>query len=95
MLVSRFMGCSSLPDMSKAAAPPCSIQSATEWAVAFGDAATVMSRSQVRTCTVVITAIDGNLGYVVMLLSPGALLLLPIHILTESLRCYRKKSKNK
>jgi len=66
------------------------LMSSSEWAVAFGDAATVMSRSQVRTRTVVITAVDGNLGYVVMLLRPGALLLLSIHVLTESLGCYKK-----
>lgn len=51
-----------------------------------------MSRSQVRARAVVDTAVGGN---VVMLLRPGALLLLAIHILTESLRCPTKDSKNK
>lgn len=66
------------------------LQFSTEWAAAFGDAATVISRSQVRTCTVAITAVDGDLGYVVMLVRPGALLLLSVHILTESPRCPTK-----
>lgn len=70
------------------------LQSSMEWAVAFGDAAAQMSRSQVRTCTI-ITAIDENLGYAVMLLRPGAVLLLSIHILTESLRCPTGNSRNK
>lgn len=61
------------------------LQSPTEWTVLLGAAAAVMSRNQVRTCTVVITVIDGNLGYAVKLLRPGALFLLSIHILTESL----------
>lgn len=65
-----------------------------EWAVAFGAAAAEMSRSQVRTCTI-ITAIDENLGYAVMLLRPGAVLLLSIHILTESLRRPTGSSRNK
>lgn len=65
-----------------------------EWAVAFGDAAAEMSRSQVRTRRV-ITAVDGNLGYVVTVLQPGAVLLLSTHILTESLRCPAGNSRNK
>lgn len=70
------------------------LQSSMEWAVAFGDAAAEMSRSQVRTCTI-ITAVDENLGYAVMLLRPGAVLSLSIHLLTESLRCPTGNSRNK
>lgn len=59
------------------------LQSSTEWAVAFRDPATVMSRSQVRTCTVVIIAIDENLDYLVIHLRPEPLLSLSIHTVTE------------
>lgn len=47
------------------------LQSSMEWAVAFGDAAAEMSKSSFST---IITALDGNLGYAVMLLRPGAVL---------------------